>query len=289
MPYTPVGDIASGASHRLDPRRRAIVVLKAYFDDSGTHDQSKAVVWAGFMATSDEWALFEPPWAALRDREGLTRFHAADFQNGEGECKNPLEWPAARREAVRADFRAIIASRKVIGLGAVVRADDWYALSDPALISRFGDPINLALEHCIQLALHWACAAAVQQTGRVEKVQFFFDLREPKMTEARIRDIGKRYESEWFEGLSFVQMRNILPLQAADMLAYETYRLETSRIKGSGTEPPLGAHLNAMLRGVPIYGQYYDEAALRRLAAQCPADGHYDLLAPQGASPELSS
>lgn len=44
--YASAGEIARGCDHRLAPQRRGIVVLKAYFDDSVTHENSKAVVLA---------------------------------------------------------------------------------------------------------------------------------------------------------------------------------------------------------------------------------------------------
>jgi hypothetical protein len=40
----------------------------------------------------------------------------------------------------------------------------------------------------MQQVLHWANVAAVQQTGRIEKVQFFFGRREPEP--ARSHDIA---------------------------------------------------------------------------------------------------
>jgi hypothetical protein len=286
MSYTPIGEIARGFSSLLNPAARAIVVLRAYFDDSGTHTTSKAVVWAGFMATSDEWDQFEIDCAALLKKEKVACFHAVDLEHGSGEFADVHHWTQARRDLFRADFRRLISARNIIGIGAVVRTDGWNELSDPGLISRFINPIYLAFEHCMQQTLHWAERATEQQTGIIEKVSFFFDSRQGEA--ARCFDIAKNLElgwsrSAWFEGLSFAKMRNTLPLQAADALAYETYRLENDRIK-SGKEPVLRENLKAMLEEIPIYGQYYDRQALDQLAAIVAKGSGDNLLFPQSGN-----
>jgi hypothetical protein len=70
--------------------RRAPVMLIAYYDDSGTHDGSAAVVYGGFIGHEDTWASFEPKWRAILQRERLKRFHLADCEAGEGEFRNWL-------------------------------------------------------------------------------------------------------------------------------------------------------------------------------------------------------
>lgn len=290
MAHTPIGEIASGFSHLLDPKRRAIVVLKAYFDDSGTHAGSKVVVWAGFMASSDEWAQFEVDCAALFKTHHISHFHAVEVEHNMGEFRDRRHWNEARRDLLGGDFRRLIAARNIIGIGAAVRVDAWEKIATQGMIARFVNPIYLAFEHCMQITLHWAEQATIQQTGVVEKVAFFFDSREGEA--ARCHDIASNFDgrwtrSEWYEGLSFVKMRSTFPLQAADMLAYETYQLEAARILTKG-ESKLRHHLEWMLRDIPIHGQYYDEDALTTLRDMVVAkDGPVNLLAPQGGPFEV--
>ena len=288
MAHTRIGDIVRGFSRSINSADRQIVVLKAYFDDSGTHKGSKSVVLAGFMASEDEWTAFEHAWQAILNREGLKSFHAADFESGYGACK---DWPRVRREAVRADLRFVLAKTNLIGIGATVRADDWSASASPVVIERYHSPIYLAFEHCIQQTLHWAKRATDQQTKTVQRVSFFFDSFNREA--ARCLDIAKNYEegwihSDWFEGFSFGQVERTLPLQAADMLAHETYRLEKERIK-LGKEPELSPHFKAMLEeGIPIHGQFYDGDALNRLSRQISDSQNEDLLQPPHDAGEQS-
>ena len=51
----------------------------AYFDDSGHPDSEKLVVVAGFVASKEQWLLFERDWEDLLRSEGLTALHMTDF------------------------------------------------------------------------------------------------------------------------------------------------------------------------------------------------------------------
>jgi hypothetical protein len=270
---------------RFDIKRRYVLLLKAYFDDSGTHSTSKVVCWAGFMAAEEEWAPFEQEWAALLKREGLKSFHMFDVHNAVGQCEG---WNRARSDMVIHDFRQVICARDVLGIASVVRTDDWNEVigADEWLTKRLVSPSQLALEHVIQQAVHWAQRRAEVGVDP-EKVAMFFDLRQEDVVAGL--DAAALYREDhpwrqWFNGAAFVNMRDTLPLQAADMLAWETYRLETSRQR-KGSEPELRAHLHAMLRDLPIHGQYYDKDALRDLAGQIIRREQLDLMKPQGSDP----
>jgi len=265
---------------------RHVLVLKAYFDDSGTHAGSPAVIWAGFMAHVDEWTDLEHEWSALLQREGLTHMHMADLANSRGQFDL---WGEARRDALTHEFRQIIQARNIIGIGAVVRTDAWAeVVAGTWLEKRLHSPVLFAFEHAIQQALHWAQAADLQ-TGISEKIDFVFDLREQDA--AKGLDLANRYGeagpwAPWFKSAIFLRMREAIPLQAADMLAFETYRLEASRRSGAGAgADKLRAHMKALLEGVPIYGQYYDADALRILEGQIAQVERPDLLAPHQTPP----
>ena len=65
--------------YRLAERDRMMLVLHGYFDESGTHDTSKAVCIAGYISTAEQWALFNDEWHAALDQWGLEFFHMTDF------------------------------------------------------------------------------------------------------------------------------------------------------------------------------------------------------------------
>ena len=65
-------------------------MLSAYFDDSGTHDQSQIVLLAGVFGTEAEMTSLEWLWRQELDRpiDGtkppIKRFHMTDCQGSRG-------------------------------------------------------------------------------------------------------------------------------------------------------------------------------------------------------------
>ena len=276
MGHTPIR--ASLHDLRKLDQRHSVLVLRAYFDDSGTHNGSPACVWGGFMGHVDEWDEIEDGWSALLKREGLASFHMAEIENACGQCDM---WPRARRDSVIHDFRQVLAGRNIIGIASVTWSSGWEQAARGTWIEdRYISPSLFTFEHVIQQALHWAYSAEIQ-SDISEKVDFVFDLREQEA--ARGLDAANTYSdagpfSPWFSSAVFRRMKETIPLQAADLIAYETFRLGCEQSAGHEVSPSdLRAHMYALLRDVPCYGQYYNAEAFRILATQGP---HGDLLTP---------
>ena len=94
--------------------------FQAYFDESGTHDQSPMVVVVGALARKSSWDAIVPRWSAVLKRFGVTCFHATDLNNSRGEFDG---WGRSdRRELYRRLFK-VIKSEPVMEIGnAVPRA-----------------------------------------------------------------------------------------------------------------------------------------------------------------------
>lgn len=66
-------------------------MLKAFFDDSGTHGSSKVLAIGGCVAREEQWVLFERDWAAMLERFGILEYHSADLQAFAGDFKGWTE------------------------------------------------------------------------------------------------------------------------------------------------------------------------------------------------------
>jgi hypothetical protein len=80
-------------------------VLKAYFDDSGTHAGSDVIVMGGLIAAEEKWAEMQPKWQAGLDYYGIKAMHMSHCFNGYNEFKL---WSSDQKEDCIAYFRKLI-------------------------------------------------------------------------------------------------------------------------------------------------------------------------------------
>jgi hypothetical protein len=102
-------------------------MLRAYFDDSGTHRSSDAVLLGGLIGTPVQCDLFEREWAAklaapLPDKPPLPRFHLASCNACDEEFRG---YTRAESDAVIHDFRQIILNAGLIGTAFAVDRRAW--------------------------------------------------------------------------------------------------------------------------------------------------------------------
>jgi hypothetical protein len=56
-----------------------MAILTAYFDASGSPDEGRALVVAGYVSTVEQWREFDREWRSLLVREKVSQFHMRDF------------------------------------------------------------------------------------------------------------------------------------------------------------------------------------------------------------------
>lgn len=76
--------------------------------------------------------------------------------------------------------------------------------------------------------------------------------------------MADNYEANWpgrLAGFSFGRMEKVLPLQAADMIAYETFVHYCEQVNGNPT-PKLRDNMAKLASEMPVYAGYYTYDAL---------------------------
>jgi hypothetical protein len=197
-------------------------LIWAYFDDAGTHAGSEVTSIGGLLGTARAWATLEADWAAVIDdfpEYGLTAFHAHDCQEGIGDFAN---FRREIREAISARFSRVIARHTELRVfwSSCINAA-WDEVADAPFRERYISAFGLCFEWCIQQTARWSVNYA--QGSPVSLV-----FAEQKNFEDRMRDVFRYYVGAKgyapLRTLTFGSYRDLLPLQAADLIATELNR-----------------------------------------------------------------
>jgi hypothetical protein len=236
-------------------------MLRAYFDDSGTHADSEVVAVGGLVGNVAQWMQFEREWSAkLADpllgygKPPLQMFHLAhcNARNGEfagytdGEC-----------DAVTHDFRQIIIDSKLIATASMIDKRAWDELVVGPIRQWIGDAVDVCVENCLSEAIKIAGAhpdgdmiAAVFDRGiwtqRIKNItdEYTLDLASPRIV-----------------SVAFSNVKDVLPLQGADISATENYWFGIKMLRGGiGAQPR--PHMRHYLENMFAEGFIIDRARI---------------------------
>jgi hypothetical protein len=126
----------------------------------------------------------------------------------------------------------------------------------------FKEPIDLLFNSCMRNTI----GSYRKSVGANEQIVVTFDARAQNV--AFWDRLGGGYAQAWANrvaGYALGNMASVLPLQAADMIAYETFAHQCRREKG--VEPEPGKNMAALLMGLQYGGGYLTEESLLEFAA----------------------
>jgi hypothetical protein len=233
-------------------------MMHAYFDDSGTHSNSRVVVVGGLCGTDDQWQDFNEKWLAklaepLPGKPRLRMFHLSHCNAGKGEFINYTE---AEQDAVTHDFRQIVIGAGLQSTAWGIDRLAWDDLVTGIHRDRLGEPLPYCAEQCLE----WALAQAQDDLNGMVAVTFdqgiyndslkaFLERWTYPLGRPRVSVIGAAtVESRW-------------PLQGADIVATENYwHMAKSLSLGVDAEPR--AHLRHYLSHMVHEGRIHDRASL---------------------------
>jgi hypothetical protein len=255
---------ALGWPRGLFERSRLRVVIEAYFDDSGKESDHthRFVVLAGYMAAEGlPWNRFYQAWRHLLLRHGLPHIHMKDIL-GIAQAKG---WDIPKLNEVLREFIAAIKDAQLIGFGVAVDANEWRALSKERR-KRFGD----AQEFCCSRILRRIVDRLNEAGFPEEQISITFD-RDWEFARRRltlIEEISKRAPQirRNLAQLSFADSEHFYPLQAADLLAWETRRELAHRIEGERGTARWAELMTALPYGELDYaaGEYWNKEWIDR-------------------------
>lgn len=242
-------------------------MLRAYFDDSGTQDNSPITVWAGFVGTGEQWSKLNELWLAklslpLPGKPELKKFGVADCRWKTGEFEN---YKPAESDVVRREFRQIIIQSGLVGIACGVDTVAYKSNVVGWANHFFGrNPAAFCLVGALEYTMQYVAAEHTSEAH----VRFSFDRgQETDHIREMFRRGGSFYSRKYPNITSdeYLSVQSSTGLQAADMLATEAFwyfKEQRTHAKNESTPNP---HFADLLNNSNIDLNYIDEIELVRM------------------------
>lgn len=244
---------------RAPDRRR--LVLWAYFDESGKLANSDFICLAGYIC-DDGWECFSKDWEKLLKRFEIPLIHAAKLVR-RAKPYELLGWDKQKEERVFVEFAKVIRRHLLGGFGIGVDAKFYRSMTlDARKLIGNEDAQDFAFHRLLKLVVKqlqlWKYESSISLTFDFED-QFSVKCMQSLMLLRQQRQEVKNLISS----IGFADDEVYYPLQAADLLAYGTYR--NLRAVAPDYFAPLVALPTDDDPGPQYWSEYYDPVCLQTL------------------------
>jgi hypothetical protein len=188
-------------------------------DESGTHGDSPVVNVGMYFGKPKTWREWTKDWNQAK--KPIKVYHAVDCHNRTNEFEG---WERPARDAYVAKVLPALARHQIMGITVGVHMHSFNAAMDgrPDLKAMFGNPYSACFQWAVQTLL-----GMLAEHGHPQRVAFFHE-NNNYQDEARsafayveaLRILGDNPIS-----LTFGTKGDFVPLQSADILAYEANHL----------------------------------------------------------------
>jgi hypothetical protein len=218
-----------------------VPLIQAYFDESQRTDGLFCV--AGYAFPSEQTRKFVKEWQDLFGIFG--GLHMNEFVHGQGHFSKTT---VAERDALMRSAVQIINKRMTVGVAVSCRLQEMKALS-PKFIRGFGNTYSV----CCHWVMNSLCLA-LDKVGIKEQIAYIFEAGHPDEPEARdfVRGMTAYPELKKFyrhSSDSFLPKQDAIPLQAADLLAWEWAKFQDETLDKHRRE--MRGSLKALLLHAP--------------------------------------
>lgn len=215
-------------------------MLSAYFDESGTHDDSPVCVVAGLLAPPLQWERLTADWQRILDEVGIPEFHMSECSPGGGIFK---DWPKEAREKLIRRLVHLVVRRATchVWTAIVMRTYREIFTNDPEELGAYFigavTCATLIRHHVIEINPSLSVPYMFEHGGKGSKA--VFDAFHQLLDEGRA-------DAYCMGALRAGERRKLLPLQAADLYAYEIHKFFADQVNETGRH--MRGSLRALLR-----------------------------------------
>ncbi|MDN3645934.1 DUF3800 domain-containing protein [Pontixanthobacter aestiaquae] len=203
-------------------------VAELYFDESGSHQGSRYLTVAGFWFESAQAVRFARDWEKILDRFGLQYAHMTDCALGFGQYKN-----MSLEDRIKSGSLLIENIKRRTRFGFSVTIEPSRYLEVMADVPGAPSPYT----QCLMTLFH-QISRFVRANNFDGQIRCLFEAGHESAAEAnRYFDAISLHGADWtdavrYGGHEFVDKRDALPLQAADMLAWQVRHFFERKAKG---------------------------------------------------------
>lgn len=198
-------------------------MFTAYFDESGTHDNSAALVVSGYVASAQQWLDFDKAWKDALSDEGLTHFHMKDFAHSRKEFET-WKGDETRRKRYLERLIGIIRKNIRISISNAVILQSYKEINSKYLFQEyFGKPYAFCSRLCMTDVDYWK-----EQHGYSDHILNIFE--DGANDKSAFVSLLKR---DNYPIPIFGQKRQHTPLQAADFVAWEHLKIYSQKEAGT--------------------------------------------------------
>jgi hypothetical protein len=229
----------SGRCHKV------FCMLHAYLDDSGTHADSPLCVISGYFGSEKKWTRFDAKWRSVLDSFGIEEFHANRFWSAfdGGNVSEYRGWDKEQARRFIGELLNVIQdSHRIFPVSCSVHMEEWHKLTkdERAYLTgaRHDDngelltsgapnkPYFLPFLTTISTVLDY-CNPEHTVDFSIDDSPHFSGYASRYFREIKSWDVGNfKRMGEIF----FVDSKKAPPVQAADLLAYESYQYGMARL-----------------------------------------------------------
>jgi hypothetical protein len=250
-------------------------MLTAYFDDSGTHDASRIVLVAGVCGTEWQIASLDGLWREIIDnpmcgeKNPLERFHAYDCNNSIGDF---LRWKRVETDYLWHQLQTAIINSGVSSYGVACVREDWDSLITGDARAIYGNAEQMCIKNCFVRAIRWA-----EQNTFDPMMTFVFDNRPSNVQKvaqvvSHAFETGRPGETPSIVGTAFLSSKEVRPLQAADLIAWELYQFANDIYDGTAKFGKPNRHqLRYLMGNMRVDAQFASHDSIKRTAEHIAA------------------
>lgn len=204
-----------------------MALLKAFFDETGTHGESGITAIGGFVGHAETWDAIEPQWWGVLEEFthlGVRFFHMSELLAQRGQFER-IDKPNMNYIITQLS-KLLGRSQLTPFFSAIVNADWHDVVKDEDFLRRYPHPIDLCFDNLVEHLWKWGRTYAPNE--RIVPMFAYSSEFSPKLAE-----VGRVYGAmDWYKKvlgpLSFGHSDEYVGLQAADLLAHQMNR-DTSK------------------------------------------------------------